>query len=233
MIQRKNLVEKKQDLQIFEFEGSKIRTIDINGERWLCGSDVCDILGYSNASRAIQQHCSTDEKHYTKLYSPNDNTTQIYINEPNMYRLINKSSSPEAKKFQEWLLQKVLHSIVKTGSYSIPTTIPVQLPNYQQALRQLADKIDENEKQAAQLLIAAPKVEIYDKIASGENLQTMNQVAKEIGWGRNKLFDHLRQKKVLMANNLPYQNFIDDGYFVVKLSQSRWVKSKTTSLRHS
>lgn len=44
----------------------------------------------------------------------------------------------------------------------------------------------------------------------------MNMVAKSLGTGRNRLFQFLRDQKVLLANNAPYQRFIDAGYFVVK-----------------
>ena len=50
----------------------------------------------------------------------------------------------------------------------------------------------------------------------GSNYKKMNDVAKSLGYGRNKLYDFLREKKVLMKDNLPYQRFIDNGYFTVK-----------------
>lgn len=33
--------------------------------------------------------------------------------------------------------------------------------------------------------------------------------------GQNKLFEFLRESKILMKNNLPYQNYIDRNYFKV------------------
>ena len=36
--------------------------------------------------------------------------------------------------------------------------------------------------------------------------------------GGNKLFELLRNNKILMSDNLPYQQYIDRGYFVVKES---------------
>jgi anti-repressor protein len=62
----------------------------------------------------------------------------------------------------------------------------------------------------------APKASIYDKISDCTNLKSMGEVAKVLGFGRNTLFEILRQRKVLMRNNLPYQSFIDSGYFEVK-----------------
>ena len=52
-----------------------------------------------------------------------------------------------------------------------------------------------------------------DTIDIGE----MAKVAKDehINIGRNRLFDWLKEKKILMSNNTPYQTYIDRGYFDV------------------
>jgi len=68
----------------------------------------------------------------------------------------------------------------------------------------------------SQVVVLLPKAEQFDKFISGENYQDMNTVAKAIGWGRNKLFAELRERKILMRDNKPYQEYIDRGYFVVK-----------------
>jgi len=44
----------------------------------------------------------------------------------------------------------------------------------------------------------------------------MNDVAKCLGIGRNKLFALLREKKIIRSNNTPYQEYIDRRYFEVK-----------------
>lgn len=61
-----------------------------------------------------------------------------------------------------------------------------------------------------------PKAEAYDTFMDGSNLQPMNDVAKCLGIGRNKLFALLREKKIIRSNNTPYQEYIDRGYFEVK-----------------
>ncbi|SUU98702.1 BRO-N domain-containing protein [Avibacterium paragallinarum] len=42
----------------------------------------------------------------------------VYINEPNLYRLIIKSRKPEAEPFEAWVFEEVLPQIRKTGKYS-------------------------------------------------------------------------------------------------------------------
>ena len=68
-----------------------------------------------------------------------------------------------------------------------------------------------------------PLVEFANQVAGTDNLIDMNAMAKlaraeNIPVGRNKLFDRLKRMGVLMSNNLPYQKFIDRGYFAVKES---------------
>lgn len=63
----------------------------------------------------------------------------------------------------------------------------------------------------------APKIKYHDAVAGSSNLQTISEVGKKYGIGRNKLYKLLRKLKVLMADkfNSPYQRHIDSGCFVV------------------
>lgn len=102
--------------------------------------------------------------------------------------------------------------------------------NYPEALRALADVEEENER-------LRPKAEQHDLFLSGQNAQSISQVAKSFGWGRNRLFAYLREKKILMIggseHNLPYQQYIDRDYFHIKESQvaiGDRIENKTTTL---
>ncbi|WP_169794186.1 phage regulatory protein/antirepressor Ant [Alicyclobacillus shizuokensis] len=93
--------------------------------------------------------------------------------------------------------------------------------NYPEALRALAAAAEEAEKMRQQLEEQAPKVALYDVAMQAHNSMTVGTVAKELGIGPNKLFAFLREKKVLMSSsgarwNLPYQEYIDAGYFEVR-----------------
>ena len=76
----------------------------------------------------------------------------------------------------------------------------------------------ENEKKAlvSKVIEDKPKVDGYNQLLSAKNAITMNETAKAIGVGRTKLFAFLREQNVLMHNNLPYQRFIDAGYFTTR-----------------
>lgn len=60
-----------------------------------------------------------------------------------------------------------------------------------------------------------PKVEFFNQVAESKDAQEIGVVAKvlNMGIGRNKLFELLRNQGILMRDNIPYQKFIDAGYF--------------------
>ena len=86
----------------------------------------------------------------------------------------------------------------------------------------LADKTIDGLKN--QLIEQKPKVEFFDQVASSKSALPMDQVAKMLnaGIGRNKLFEVLRERKVLDRNNVPYQEFVDRGYF--RVIEQKFVK---------
>ncbi len=94
---------------------------------------------------------------------------------------------------------------------ALPTT-------YLDALKALV--ISEEQKQLAQSQIKelAPKAEVFDKLSNGINHLTFADASKSLNWGRNTLMKVLRNRMILRHNNTPYQRYIDDGYFVVKIT---------------
>jgi len=63
--------ESKDNLQIFENERfGEIRVKNNDGEIWLVGKDVTDILDYQNGRRAINMHIDNEDKGKSKCYTP-------------------------------------------------------------------------------------------------------------------------------------------------------------------
>lgn len=89
--------------------------------------------------------------------------------------------------------------------------------NYIEALKQLIAKEEEKEQLLLQAAEDKPKVEFYEAVTGSKDAVQMSEVAKvlNMGIGRNKLFEILRNKKVLMKDNIPYQSFCDSEYFRV------------------
>ena len=109
----------KNNLEIFSSnEFGELRTINENGKVMFIASDVAKMLGYTNTSKAISDHC----RYVTKRYIPHPQgkgTLEVnFIPEGDVYRLITHSKLPAAEKFESWVFDEVLPSIRKTGSYT-------------------------------------------------------------------------------------------------------------------
>lgn len=105
------------EIQIFKFEKSNVRTLQINNDPWFVGKDVATILGYSNTRDTLSNHVDDEDKGVAKLDTPGGKQNQTIINESGLYSLILSSKMPNAKKFKHWVTSEVLPAIRKTGSY--------------------------------------------------------------------------------------------------------------------
>jgi prophage antirepressor-like protein len=90
------------------------------GETFFVGKDVATALGYSNTSKAIQQHVDDEDKGTLPIREGAYETRAIVINESGLYSLVLSSKLPQARMFKRWVTSEVLPAIRKTGGY-IPT----------------------------------------------------------------------------------------------------------------
>lgn len=74
----------------------------------------------------------------------------------------------------------------------------------------------------------APKVAFAETIRAIDGVCHIEKIGKTIGIGRTKFFKRLRDDSILMKNNLPYQKYIDKGYFSV-IEQEPYADSKGVS----
>ena len=153
----------------------------------------------------------------------------ILINESGLYSLILLSRLPGAKAFKRWITSEVLPAIRKTGGYVsneelfTETYLPFADDSVKElfrlnltVIRQLNEKIEHDR----------PLVDFAGHVNDSKNLIDMGATAKlakkeNIKIGRNRLFRWLREKGVLMNNNLPYQRYVDAGYFEVTESTKK------------
>ena len=82
------------------------------------------------------------------------------------------------------------------------------------SLKFAAKQLESYQKEIALL---KPKAEFFDQVADSKTAIEIGEAAKvlNMGIGRNKLFQFLREQGILMNNNQPYQQYIDRGYFRV------------------
>lgn len=199
------------DIKIFENpEFGSVRTVMIDNEPWFVGKDVAQALGYSNTRDALNKHVDTEDKGVAKCDTPGGSQEMTVINESGVYALVFGSKLDSAKRFKHWVTSEVIPSIRKTGGYQLPQT-------YAEALRALADQAEENERLLTDNKRMKPKEEFFDAVTDSKDAIDMKDTANALhmGIGRNKLFQFLRDQKILTQNNRPYQQYIDCGYFRV------------------
>lgn len=199
------------NLQVFNFNNREVRSVLIDDEPYFVGKDVAEVLGYQNGSRDINRHVDEEDRTEVSLYDGVQNRNMTIINESGLYSLVLSSKLQSAKDFKRWVTKEVLPSIRKTGGYTMPKS-------YSDALRLLADSEEKREKLELENQIMKPKAEFYDSVADSKSAIPMAEVAKVLnfkGVGRNKLFEILRDMHILQHDNVPYQTFVDRGYFRV------------------
>ena len=254
----------KNEVMVFNNEMfGKVRVINIDGEGWLVGKDVAEILGYKNLSDSLSKHVDEEDKlqiakHDLQNYDDIGTKGAIVINESGLYSLVLRSKLPQAKKFRRWVTSEVLPQIRQTGGY-----IPIkeeddeltimskafmiaqktidnkqqQIEQQQQLIEQQQEVIEQRQEvielqqevinnQQEVIKSQRDKVDFANTVSESEDdeidMGTMAKLLSNKGFeidgkkiGRNTLFEFLRNSNILMNDNLPYQTYINRGYFIV------------------
>lgn len=207
------------ELQIFESdEFGSLRTLEVDDKIMFVASDVAKMLGYAKPANAISRHCRYTLKRGVPHPQGNGTLEMSIIPEGDVFRLIAHSKLQKAQEFESWVFDEVLPSIRKNGMYmtnSIAEQV-IENPNefFAKAVLLANEQINALRAENALLL---PKAEFYDAVANSESLLSIGDVAKilDTGLGRNKLFRYLRERHILQRDNIPYQKYVNLGYFKV------------------
>ena len=119
------------NLQVFNYNGNEVRTIQKDGEPWWVLKDVCDVLNIEN-HKDLPKRLEDDEVGRFDLPHPqsrNKTLEMLCINESGLYNVILRSDKPEAKPFRKWVTSEVLPSIRKHGAYMTPETLEQAILN--------------------------------------------------------------------------------------------------------
>lgn len=209
-----------------ELFGELTTIIKEDGTVLFKANDILRSLGYSegNWRSTLSRKCRCVSK--CNVPHPQNKNKEIEMNfipEGDVYRLIVSSKLPSAEKFESWVFDEVLPTIRKHGAYMTNEVIEKTLtdPDY---LIQLATALKE-ERQARQLAEKKieeqkPLVDFANQVTDTTDLIDMKTMAKllkdkNINIGRNRLFEFLRIRGILMKDNQPYQQYVDSGYFKV------------------
>lgn len=225
------------DIKVFENEKfGSVRVVERDGEPWFVANDVLRVLEVSNSKDALRG-LDDDEKSGVDIIDPHgrEQTTNC-VSEAGLYSIILRSRKPEAKTFKRWITHDVIPSIRKHGIYATEEVLDKMIDSPEFGIKLLTSLKEEREKRKAlenvvevqgnQLEEQKPLVEFANRVSNTDRLISVGEMAKLLkdkgfNVGRNKFFEYLRDNKILMGNNVPYQKYIDAGYFHVRETSNR------------
>ena len=174
-----------EQLKIFQNpEFGTIRTIrDDKGEPWFVGSDVANVLGYSNPRKAIRDHVDEEDRTRNDSFLVNG-TAPTLINESGLYALILSSKLESARRFKHWVTAEVLPAIRKQGGYMVARADESDEVIMARALQIMQATLERRDAEIARL---TPRAAYADHVLESVSCFTTTQVAKGMGMTAQEL----------------------------------------------
>lgn len=216
------------ELQIFNYNGNEVRTIQKDGEPWWVLKDVCTVLDLGN-SRMVFDRLDEDEKGVNQIDTLGGKQNMQIVNESGLYNVILRSDKPEAKPFRKWVTSEVLPSIRKHGAYMTPETLEQAILNPDTMIKLCtALKEEQDRNKALQAVnssltvdnqIMKPKADYFDELVDRNLLTNFRETAKQLQIKEKEFIKFLLDKKFIYRDKRgkiqPYADK-NNGLFEVK-----------------
>ncbi|EGH5806388.1 phage antirepressor Ant [Escherichia coli] len=225
LVQESELVvvqSQPDEIPVLEWQGVRVVTTKILAKGY--GTDADNIK--KNFSRNAERFC--EGKHFYKVIGDDLNNLRVTLSNsqnpisPKARSLIlwtERGAARHAKMLetdQAWAFFEKLEDSYFRQKEQQPVSIPQTLP---EALRLAAELAEQKMQLEQQLVAAAPKVDFADRVSVAKGILIGN-FAKVVGLKQNALFAWLRENGILIASggrkNVPFQQYINAGYFTVK-----------------
>ena len=198
------------EILVFHYKSSEVRTVELNGEPWFVLKDVCAVLGIGN-SRMVADRLDEDEKGVSQIDTPGGLQNVSIISESGLYNVILRSDKPEAKPFRKWVTSEVLPSIRKHGAYMTLQKIEEVLLN-PDTIISLAQQLKEEKAKTAKLAPAAEYARNF-LLSSGGRL--VSSIAKDYGMSAQRFNQILNALDIQYRKGgqwMLYQKYTGNGY---------------------
>lgn len=231
------------DLQIFNYNGNEVRTIQKDGEPWWVLKDVCEIFGETNYRR-VSGRLDEDEKGVSQINTPGGLQSMTVINEAGLYTTLFAMQPEKArgvteeyvqqrqeqlKSFRKWVTSEVLPSIRKHGAYMTPETLEQAILNPDMMIKLCTALKDEQDKNKALQAVNSsltvdnqimkPKADYFDELVDRNLLTNFRETAKQLQVKEKEFIRFLLEKKFIYRDKRgkiqPYADK-NNGLFEVK-----------------
>ena len=196
----------------FNFDGAPIRVLEISGDPWFVGNDVAEALGYAKPRNAVAQHCKKATNCGALNQGPLDLDPQTkIIPEGDVYRLIVRSNLPSAERFEALVMDEILPTIRKTGSYGVQQAATIDLDDPAQLVPLLTSYAQRTQIAEAKVTEMTPKAEAFDRLDTAEGDLTVRPASKVLNYPERKLTRWLELNRWAFRQNGrgPLQAYVD------------------------
>lgn len=193
-----------------------------NGIIFLNLEDVARGLGFVDIKNGTEYIRWNRVEKYLKDFGFATSGENDFIPENIFYLLAMKGKNEIARNFQLKVANKILPAIRKTGMYATEEL----LNNPDLAIRafmKLKEEMVKRKELEKKIEEQQPKIEFYNDVTGSDATAEIGTVAKVLNFksvGRNTLFDILRRQGILQRDNMPFQTYVDRGYF--RVVESKW-----------
>lgn len=198
---------KENNIEVFENPlFGMIRTLEIDGKPYFVASDVAKVLGYTNSSKAIKDHCRWVTKRYVPHPQSADKKIEVnIIPQGDVMRLAAKSELPGAEKFESWIFDDVIPTVLNHGIYATDSVINKILDDPDFGIKILTEL---KEERIARMTAEEEKEKLQQELDYSKDWYSIKRVAAmngvdwktfnwrklkeksiELGYGVKKIFD--------------------------------------------
>lgn len=195
----------------------------LDGEASMTSQEIADLVGSQHVHLKISIERLVDRGviqglALRELRSDSGQLSKVYVfTGPQGKRdsiVVVAQNSPEftAVLVDRW---QELETQVAEPKFKVPTTLHGALllaANLEEQRQALTHQVEVQDQKIAE---DKPKVDYYHKVRASANTESIGSFAKKLEFGEKKLFRWLREQKILMSDNSPYQRHIDAGHFKV------------------
>lgn len=149
------------------YHGHKVRMVGTAERPEWVAKDVCRVLSLTthNAGQGVPE----GEKGHCAVVTPGGPQEFVTVTEAGLYRLISRSRTPAAGRFQAWLFGDVLPCIRQHGCFPPPST-PTAAPSTLGLARQMLEALEAQERQLAEHGTRLARIEARHEVAQVELL---------------------------------------------------------------